>query len=270
MHIYLNGKLQRIDNKKDIFNSGLLYGLGVFETISIYNAKPAFLKDHLKRLKGGCMKIGLKYPAVNFREVIARLIKVNKLNKAKCRVVAFKDTKTTGVFISVKPLKQYKDKDYKKGYKAILSSIVRNSKNILCTIKSISYLENMMAYSMAKKNKKNEAIFLNEKGFLTEGSRTNLFFVKRKVFYTPSVKCGLLDGIIRQKIIGIIRRKKMRIKEGNFRLNDLLRSDEAFLTNSLMEVMPLVEVNGRSIGSGKPGALTKRIHELYKEIINYN
>ena len=103
--------------------------------------------------------------------------------------------------------------------------------------------------------------------FLVEGSRSNLFFVKEKTLCTPSVRCGLLNGITRQKVIALAKKKRICVRMGEFRLKDLLASDEAFLTSSLMEVMPLAQVNGKLIRDGRPGQMTQRMHILYREMI---
>lgn len=267
MKVFLNGSIVEADTIEDILEPGFLFGWGVFETLRVYNGSVSFLKEHLSRLKDGCGKISLAFPKLDFKKHINILLKENALRDAYCRISTFKKRASTGTIIYVAPFSYYTPADYQKGMTAIVSSFARNSKHPLVSVKAISYLENRLAWQKAQDKGKDEALFLNEKGYLTEGSRTNLFFIKNKTVYTPSLDCGMLDGITRRKAIAVIQRKKINLKEGYFRLNALLSCDEAFLTSSLMEVMPLVEVNGRPLGTGKPGLMTHVIHEGYQELI---
>ena len=267
MKVYLNGNILDTNSIGDILEPGFLFGWGVFETLRVYNSKPAFLKEHIQRLKDGCNKIALLCPRISFQNQIRILLKENKLSNAYCRITVFKKRTSAGVVIYVATFTYYNEDEYKKGFKAIISSFVRNSKYPLVGVKSISYLENRLAWKMAQDKGRDEAIFLNENGILTEGSRTNVFFIKNNIVYTPSLSCGMLNGITRQKVISIIKRKRFILRKGKFKLKDLLSCDEAFLTSSLMEVMPLVEVNGKAIKSGKPGPITRQIRMWYKKLV---
>lgn len=267
MKVYLNGSIQESKATSDILESGLLFGWGVFETLRIYKGKPAFLHDHIKRLKKGCQKIFLQFPKVDFGKKIQVLLKENRLSDAYCRITIFKRHLKIGVLITVAPFSQYKKDDYKKGFKAMVVPFVKNSKNLLAGVKSLSYLENMVARKIAENKGKQEAILLNESGFLAEGSRSNLFFIKGESACTPSLECGILNGITRQKVIEIIKGQKLRIRIGKFKLSELLSCDEAFLTSSLMEIMPLVEVNKKPIQNRKPGMITYSIHKTYRSLV---
>ncbi|MFH1622613.1 MAG: aminotransferase class IV, partial [Candidatus Omnitrophota bacterium] len=226
MKIYLNGNIKESRIANYILEPGLLFGWGVFETLRIYNGSPIFLKEHIQRLKEGCNKTLIKFPNTAFGKKIQILLRKNRLSHAYCRITLFKKKIGTGVLITVEPFNRYKKNDYKKGFKAIIVPSLRNSKNLLTGIKSISYLENMIARKIAIKNGKQEALFLNESGFLTEGCRSNLFFIKGKTVYTPSLECGLLDGITRQKVIKIIKKQRLNFKMGKFKIRDLLSCDE--------------------------------------------
>lgn len=268
MKVYLNGDIRETSDIEDILEPGFLFGWGVFETLRIYKGKPAFLQEHIERLKEGCKKILLDTPNVLFQKEINSLLKENdNLEDAYCRITLFKKRESTGVLIYVAPFDYYKQDDYENGFKAVVSSMVINSKNPLRSIKAISYLENRLAWRLAQEQGKDEAILLNEQGFIAEGSRANLFFVKDEMIFTPSFECGILNGITRQKVIEIIKNKGFDSIEGKFKLEDLLTCDEAFLTSSLMEVMPLVEVNALPIKEAKQGQITRKIHRAYKEII---
>ena len=267
MKVYLNGSIQQSKTAGDILESGLLFGWGVFETLRIYQGKPAFLQDHIKRLKKSCQKIFLQLPKVDFGNKIKALLKANRLSDAYCRITIFKKRLRTGVLITVTPFFQYNKDNYKKGFKAMVVPFVKSSKNLLTDIKSTSYLENMIARKIAENRGNQEAIFLNESGFLAEGSRSNLFFIKGESAYTPSLECGILNGITRQKVIEIIKSQKLRLRIGKFKLGELLSCDEAFLTSSLMEIMPLVEVNKKPIQNREPGMITYSIHKTYRDLV---
>lgn len=268
MKVYLNGDIQEAKNIENILEPGYLFGWGAFETLRIYNGKAAFPEEHIERLKEGCEKILLNSPKISFQEEIDNLLKVNKLNNAYCRITVFKKKTSTGVMIYVSPFNYYKEDNYKKGFKAIVSSFARNSKDPLNSVKSTSYLKNRLAWKIAQDKGSDEAIFLNEGGFLAEGSRANLFFIKGEKIYSPSLECGILEGITRRKIIGVAKEKRLVLEEGEFKLEDLLSCDEVFLTSSLMEVMPLVEVNGQPIKYGRPGKITQIIHQGYLKLIS--
>ncbi len=268
MKVLLNGSIKDSSMVQDALEPGLLFGWGVFETLRIYKGKPAFLQEHIKRLKQGCDKTLLRLPELDFRKNIQVLLKKNRLKNANCRITIFKKNTNTGVLIAVAPLNQYKRSDYKNGFQAIIAPFVKNSKDFLTGIKSTSYLENILARKIASNKGKQEAIFLNESGFLTEGSRSNLFFVKRNIINTPSTQCGILNGITRQKVISITKKLRMRVRVDKFKLKDLLCCDEAFLTSSLMEVIPLVKIGSIVIGNGQPGKLTYIIHSAYKELVH--
>jgi branched-subunit amino acid aminotransferase/4-amino-4-deoxychorismate lyase len=266
--IYLNGKIREDKEAGDVLQPGFLFGWGVFETLRIYKGKPAFLSEHIKRLKAGCKKILLQFPRVGFKEKIQALLKENRLKDAHCRITVFKKDSGVGVLIKVSPFNRYKHSDYIKGFKAEISPFVKNSRDLLVSIKSISYLPNILARRIAEQKGRQESLFLNESGFLSEGSRSNLFFVKRNAVYTPSVDCGILNGITRQKVIKIVKAQNLRLSSGKFRLKDLLSADEAFITSSLMEIMPLVEIEGKPINSGRPGGITFKLHKAYRQLVN--
>lgn len=268
MKVYLNGKIRVCKRNSDILEPGLLFGWGVFETLRIYRGKPAFLPEHIKRLKDGCKKTLLQLPKIDFKKKIGVLLKENKLKDAYCRITIFKKSLRTGVLIMAAPFNHYKKSDYEKGFKAIVAPFRKNSQDFLVGVKSISCLENMLARKIANSKGRQEALFLNESGFLAEGSRSNLFFIKRNTVYTPSVECGILNGITRQKVIGIIKKQKLRLKIGRFKLKDLLSCDEAFLTSSLMEIMPLIEADGLPVGNRRPGIVTYNLHKTYRELVN--
>lgn len=247
----------------DLNDSGFLYGQGVFETMRTYDGKIFCLDDHLDRLSCGAKIIGLKLASKNS---LRRLIQVNIRNKksANCRVklVCFQArnrVKSAVIITNLCLLPKY--------FTAVISSIRQNENSPLCHIKSLNYLNFWLALKEAQKQSKDEAILLNSKGYLCEGSRSNLFFIKDNCLFTPLLSCGCLEGITRKVVLEIARQEEIKIKQGRFKKADLFNCDEAFLTNSLIELMPLTEVDNRKINKGKIGKFTKFLINKYKSKI---
>jgi branched-subunit amino acid aminotransferase/4-amino-4-deoxychorismate lyase len=170
----------------------------------------------------------------------------------------------------------YKQDHYNKGFSAMISNFRRNASSPLVNIKSVNYLDNILAKQAAKEAGFDEAVMLNHEGYICEGSMSNLFFIKKNVLYTPSVNCGLIPGIVRGAIVDLFSEHTENntgnnienynengmlklIEQGKYTLDQLLEADEAFLTNSVMGIMPLVAINNLLLGTGKPGAKTKEI-----------
>lgn len=205
-------------------DSGYLFGRGVFETILI-REEPIFLKEHIERLNRGIEYLNLG-DKIEEKFVLDKIKYYNIKNKALKIIVSEKN------FILEERELTYKNEDYSKGFSLKLSKVIRSSKSDILKIKSINYLENIIEREKAIKEGFNEVIFLNEEGFLTEGSISNLFIIKDKKIYTPHEASGLLKGTVRSFLI-----KNYEIKEENISLEDILSSDEVFITNSLIGIM---------------------------------
>ena len=212
-----------------LIDEGLFFGKGVFETI-LWKDRPVFLNEHIERLKSSMEKIGL----LPLEEKMVR----EYLDKL--------DIKDKGVKITVTPLNiiitereiNYKEEDYNRGMTLTISKVRRNSTSRLCYIKSTCYIENLIEKENAKKIGYDDVIFLNEKGYVTETSCANIFIVKNKEIFTPIISDGLLDGIIRRKII-----EHYDVKEKNITMKDLKESEEVIITNSLMGIMSIKRID---------------------------
>lgn len=273
--VYWNGEIIKDGSLRVSFNDeGLLYGYGVFETIPVVQGRPVFLQEHLRRLFDALavISISIENSSDDLKKMIEYVIKINRLEKGSLRLtVTSGDPSLTerrcNVLVTCKHGVKYSEVQYKKGFNAGISSIKKNQFSPLVYIKSTSFLENILARQEALQNGWDEILFTNISGFLTEGSITNLFIVKDEKIFTPSVKCGLLPGIVRQKILGMVLKLGCQILEGQLTCRDLLSSQEAFLTNSLMGIMPLVKINGSCIGGGEPGPVTGKISESYSKML---
>lgn len=248
--IVLNGDL--LEDEKIILDSGFYFGRGLFETMLI-KENPVFLDEHLDRINKGLKFIGLN-KIISSREVIKAVLKLKCKNNVLKLVVTEKNT----IFTARK--NNYVDEHYKKGFSINISNVRRNEHSSLTYLKSMNYLENILEHEKCISEGYNEVLFFNTKGSLTEGSTSNIFFVKNGRIHTPKVECGLLEGTVRKYIID-----KYNVVEGEFIKEDLLNSEGIFLTNSIMGVMKVSEVCGIKF---KDNNIIKNICKDYNNYIN--
>jgi len=163
--------------------------------------------------------------------------------------------------------KPYPEQVYEKGFRAVVSSIRRNSQSPLSRLKSANYLENMLAKQEARAAGVDEAICLNEKGLLAEASMSNIFLVNDGILRTPGEESGILPGITREVVLELASQLGINTFEQDIRLDELFQTQEAFLTNSLMEIMPLTEIDGKPVGSGEAEFVTRRLMASYKKLV---
>jgi branched-chain amino acid aminotransferase group I len=258
--ICLNGSFVHAEDARiSALDEGLLYGYGLFETILVRDGIPLLLEPHLRRMEEGARTIGIAMPFTvgEIGELVVETISRNGVGSGSVRITLFAGATpdVSNLVILTRP-PRYGEEQKARGFRACIASSRRNEHSILSRVKSLNYLENILARREALSKGFDEAIFLNTSGYLSEGSATNVFLVKGGVLITPSEDQGILPGIMRELVIRVCKEHGIRVVERRVEVQELLRSDEAFLTNSLMEVMPLVQVEGHGIGSGKPGDLT--------------
>lgn len=243
-HIILNNKFMFSNEFKWDISDGLLYGYGVFETILLKDNKLIYLREHYDRLIKSVEKLKINMD-LNFEQLNSSLnfyIQKNSLENSILRVTIFKNSDSFDILITHRENK-YNSSHYKLGFKMEISEFKRNPSSILSGIKSVNYLENIYALREAKKLGSHEVLFLDYKNYVSEGATSNIFFIKDKIIYTPTKECGLLQGIIRRKVIDIIEiNKNLQLKQGFFSLKKLLEADEVFLTNSIMGIMPVSKI----------------------------
>lgn len=232
-------------------DSGLFFGRGVFETILV-KEKAVFLDEHIERLNKSINALSLG-KAINKDDVISFINENNIKNKALKIVVTEKN-----LVYATRDIK-YKDEDYINGFKVRISEVLRNSTSRVVAFKTLNYLENIIEYELCQSSGFNEAIFFNELGNLCEGCTSNIFIVKNKKIYTPPVKDGLLPGVVRNWVI-----KNFQVKEARITKEELLNSDEVFLTNSLVGVIKVSSIEDKLFDS----EVVKEIKKQYDEAIN--
>lgn len=250
------------------FDEGFLYGFGLFETMRAYNGKIFLIDRHLRRLAQSAKLINLKLkmPLTQIKLAMGQLLKINSLKDAHIRLTIWQGEDKVNTLIIARAFKTGPTKEYKAGFKAIISAFRQNEQSLLSRIKSLNYLQSRLARQEAQRKKADEAILLNTQGFISEGSRSNIFIVKKNELATPSIDCGCLPGITRQVVFDIAARMSLKIREKRILPKELFSADEAFATNSLIEIMPLTFVNGKPVGRAKPGEITKFILEKYRSL----
>ena len=279
--VYINGSLvPRSEAHISVSDHGFLYGYGLFETMRAYNGTIFLLERHLDRLRKSAKSIGIKLSGVDLSQACYDTLKANELQSARIRLTvsngdsdAFPweeaDSQPT-VVITTREYHPYSPQVYNRGLKAGVSSFMRSRHSSLSGIKSSNYLISVLARREIALEGLDEAILLNEDGNITEGSTSNVFFIKSSGLVTPPLESGILPGITRALVMEIAGTLGISVTEDNITLADLPQFQEAFLTASTMEIMPLGAVKERdgkenTFGSGEPGEITKRLMAAYKE-----
>ncbi|MDP2928416.1 MAG: branched-chain-amino-acid transaminase [Candidatus Omnitrophota bacterium] len=281
MKIYINGKFYDKDNAKvSVFDHGLLYGDGVFEGIRSYNCRVFKLNEHIDRLFESAHSIMLKIPLTKEQLIKAVLstLKANKLDNAYIRLVVTRGIGDLGldprkcdqgsvIIIIADKMALYPEKLYRQGLVIVTVPTVRNLPEALNPqIKSLNYLNNILAKIEAANAGCDEAIMLDSLGYVAECTGDNIFVVKNGHLYTPPQCMGTLRGITRDSILEIARKNKISAHEHVITRHEVYISDECFLTGTAAEVIPVVKVDGRVIGQGKPGKLTLSLMKKFKEL----
>jgi len=284
--IYLNGQLiSRFEAKLSPFDHGFLYGYGLFETMRAYDGHIFRLDSHLTRLRCSAESIGLTHSILttekgkqSLKAACMATLEANELKDARIRLTVSAGegdmTPDPGTcsspttLITVQNLVPLPPEKYETGFKAAVSFLRRNSQSPLSRLKSTCYMENVLARMAARAAGCDEAILLNEQGYLAEGSSTNIFLVSNGELITPCFESGVLPGITRDAVQEIARTSNIKATERWVELNELIEAQEAFVTNSILELMPLVSVEGKPIGSGKAGQLTRKLIAAYRKLVD--
>lgn len=281
MKVYINGKFYaREDAKVSVFDHGLLYGDGVFEGIRVYNRLIFKVKEHIDRLYESAQSIMIKVPMTKeqFIHDIVKTLEENKLDDAYLRVIVTRGEGDLGldprkcrgkesVIIIADKISLYPAKLYEEGMDIITVSTTRNAHEALNPqIKSLNYLNNILAKIEATNSGYEEALMLNDAGYVAECTGDNIFIVKHNELYTPPECMGALSGITRETVLDIAKSMDIVRHEHVFTRHELYVSDECFLTGTAAEIIPVVKVDGRIIGKGKPGDLTLKLMGKFREL----
>ncbi len=280
LKVYINGKLyDKEDAKISVYDHGLLYGDGVFEGIRSYNGKVFRLREHLDRLWNSAKAIWLQIPMSKdeMAKAIEDTLRVNRISDGYIRVVVTRGVGTLGldpnhcqepqVIIITDYIALYPPEIYEKGLEIITVSTLRNHPAALSPrIKSLNYLNNILAKIEGLQAGCIEAMMLNHKGEVAECTGDNLFLVRNGRVLTPPIEAGILEGVTRQAVIELARESGREVLEIPLTKHDVYIADECFLTGTAAEVVPVVKVDSRTIGDGRPGPVTKELMARFRQL----
>jgi branched-chain amino acid aminotransferase len=279
--IYINGEyFSKEDAKISVYDHGLLYGDGVFEGMRIYGGKVFRLREHLVRLWESAASIGLHIPftpetlSVDVNACVAK----NGLQEGYIRLLVTRGSGALGldpyrcsnpqVIIIADKISLYPEELYENGLELVTASTIRNHPAALSPrVKSLNYLNNIMAKMEGLKAGCVEALMLNHKGEVAECTGDNIFIVKSGRLLTPPIDAGILEGITRNAVLELARQAGIETVEATMTRHDIFIADECFLTGSAAEVIPAVKLDGRVIGNGKPGPITMQLNEAFRKLV---
>jgi branched-chain amino acid aminotransferase len=282
MKIHIDGKFYDEKNAKiSVFDHGLLYGDGVFEGIRAYNGRVFRLSEHIDRLFSSAKALLLAIP-ISHEEMMKAVVDTcrrNKIRDGYIRLIVTRGIGSLGlnpytckrpsVIVIADKIQLYPEELYKRGLDIITVPTVRNLHSALNpAIKSLNYLNNILAKIEALNGGCEEAIMLNSQGFVSECTGDNIFIVKGAQLFTPPLSAGALYGITRGVVMELARKNDLTVTEPDLTRYDLFNADECFLTGTGAEVIPVVKIDGRVIGRGQPGPVTAKLTEQYHALTN--
>lgn len=278
--VYISGKL--LDKEQatvSVYDHGLLYGDGVFEGIRVYAGKAFLLKEHIDRLYESARAIRLEIPMTrsDLTAAVDSTVAANRLTEGYVRLVVTRGAGTLGldprktsdpqVIIIADTIALYPREMYEQGLKLITASTIRNHPQALSArIKSLNYLNNILAKIEGTDAGSVEALMLNHKGEVAECTGDNIFIMQKGVLKTPSIDSGILEGITRNAVIRLAREAGLTVAETTLTRHDIYVADECFLTGTAAEVIPVVSLDGRPIGNGHPGPITRDLLKRFRQL----
>ncbi len=280
LKIYISGKFYaKEDAKISVYDHGLLYGDGIFEGLRSYGGKVFRLQEHLVRLYESAKAIWLTIP-ISIEQMtkdVNETLKVNNLSDAYIRLVVTRGSGSLGldpnrtsdpqVIIIADKITLYPPEFYEKGLDIITASTIRNHPAALSPrIKSLNYLNNILAKIEGLRAGCIEALMLNSKGEVAECTGDNIFLVRHKQLLTPPIDAGILEGVTREAVIEAARAAGMEVREIPLTRHDVYVADEVFLTGTAAEVIPVVKIDNRAIGNGEPGPVTRDLMKRFREM----
>lgn len=278
--IYLNGEfVTEGEAKISVFDHGLLYGDGIFEGIRAYHGRVFKLNEHLTRLYESAQTLMLKIgiSKEEMEEVVTSSLRKNNLSDAYIRLVVTRGVGDLGldpincpkasIFCIADQIKIYASEMYEKGLEVKTVAIRRTNPDSLSPrVKSLNYLNNILAKIESTQAGVVEAIMLNQDGYVVEGTADNIFIVRKKVLITPPLSAGCLEGVTRNAVISLARHAGIEVREELFTRHDIYNAQECFLTGTAAELIPVIKVDGRVIGQEIPGEVFKNLLKDFREL----
>jgi branched-chain amino acid aminotransferase len=278
--VYIGGKfVPQEDAKISVFDHGLLYGDGVFEGLRSYRGKVFRLNEHIRRLYESAKAIWLEIPISpeEMGDAVNEAVRVNKIDDGYIRLVVTRGAGTLGldpnrcsnpqVIIIADAISLYPKELYEKGLEIITVSVQRNHPAALSPrIKSLNYLNNILAKIEGLQAGCIESLMLNHKGEVAECTGDNVFLVRKGVLFTPPLEAGILEGVTREAVIEVAQDADIEVRQLPLTKHDVYIGDECFLTGTAAEIVPVVKVDSRTIGTGKPGPVTRDLEKRFKKL----
>ncbi len=279
MKVWINGSLvDQEDAKISVFDHGLLYGDGVFEGIRVYNGKIFECQAHVQRLyqSAKVIRLDIAMSADELCEAINRTINANGIKEGYIRLLATRGIgdlglnpflcKEAGIIIIADSIQLYPEELYEKGLYVVSATTIRNHPlSIPPQVKSLNYMNNILAKIEAVDRAAPEAIMYNHLGYVAEATGDNVFIVRNGIIYTPPIESGSLEGITRRVVIELAGNEDIKVLEKDLTRHDLYVCDEFFLTGTAAEVIGIVNIDGRIIGDGKVGPITRLLRKNFFE-----
>jgi len=274
--VFLNDRLVDIDKAGvSVTDSGLLYGAGLFETMRSRNGFVFSLKDHLDRLFFSAAALSIQtYERKHITEAIYKVLRSNKLTDARLRLTltngpmsAPEEQRKPTLLITATKLQPYPKEYYEKGALVVLSPFRQNTAEPTYGHKTTSYFSRMIALAHAHQKRAAEALWFTVDNRLAEGCISNVFLVKDGVLYTPPIATPVLAGVARKTVCQIAVRNSVRLVERDLYISNVLEADEIFLTNVIMQILPIISVEKHIVGDGKVGAMTKKLQRMFEEVV---
>jgi len=275
--VFLNDKLVDIDKASiSVTDSGFLYGAGLFETMRSHNGVVFALKDHLDRLYASAdvLSINNTYDREFITEAIIELLCANKLTNARLRLTLTngpmaesEEKRKSTLLITAAELRSYPPEYYKKGVMVVLCPFKQNPIDPASGRKTTSYFSRMMALNLAHQKRAAEAIWFTLDNRLAEGCISNVFLVKNSELFTPPINTPVLPGVARKTVCRLAIQNSIKLTEKDLTIDDLLGADEVFLTNVIMQVMPITKIEKHTVGDGLVGPVSKKLHTLFDQLV---
>ncbi len=277
--VHLNGSLVPLSQARlSPLDHGFLYGYGLFETMRAYSGHIFRLEAHLARLRRAAASLGLELDHLpDMTQALYDTLDANHLGAARIRLTLsggpgepvpdMAACREPTLLITAREYLPHADSVYRQGFRVTVSAISRNARSPLSRLKSLSYLDNLLARRESRLAGADEAIMLNERGFVAEGSTSNVFLVSGNALRTPGEDSGILPGVTRSVVLELARSAGLAAVEEEMAPGEFALADEAFCTNSLIEIMPITAFGGEAIGRGVPGEVTARLTAAYRELV---
>ena len=275
--VFLNDKLVDIDKATiSVTDSGFLYGAGLFETMRCHNGVVFALTDHMDRLFASAevLSISNPYDREYISEAINKVLVANKLTDARLRLTLTngpmsesEEQRKSTLLITATEFRSYPPEYYKKGVLVVLCPFKQNPIDPASGRKTTSYFSRMIALNLAHQKRAAEAIWFTLDNRLAEGCISNVFLVKDSVLYTPPINTPVLPGVARKTVCLLARQNSIKLTEKDLTIDDLLGADEIFLTNVIMQIMPITIVEKHTVGDGRVGDLTKKLQTSFDQLV---